>query len=697
MRTRRDPRVERQARLITGGDRRRYGLAPITQPSARPRRDPRALRRAAMIIAGIRPRIDWHAGRTGMAIAAGRATVAERPASEPVIRVVAEPAFLVFAVPDHPGGALSDHDREVIGAGRQLADADDGAVVVLTAGEIAGLDAAGADRAMPLPEGQAGEYAPEDRTAALLAAIDTLKPRHVLFPESAQGGADLARRVAALSGERLFSGVEAISAGQVSRRIRGGSMAMVTTPPALMSIMEGAAAPHEGVRHEARKLDAPEFLVARKIEKAAPLKIEANAISLSDADFILSGGNGVTDWRSFAELGDVLGATLGGSRVACDEGHLPRDRQVGASGSLVTARCYLAFGIAGAPQHLQGITEVKHVVAINTDLHAEMIKRADLAIIADAQAVMPALMAHLGAAAEGLSSAHQNDGAATDAERPLSHGERVGVRGYGLSVGRDLASRTAHTPSPWSLSPWARGPEAPACPIADGGAGAKIAVLLSVGRHPASGRARRAPLDARALEMALSMPGAQIYAIHAGDPAESALRDYLGMGLERLTVLTVPQAGDPIPVIAAHLEQLAPDIVLCGGHAENGEDTGVLPYLIAQALGHAVVADVAAIRIVDGKACLTQALPRGKRRLIETISADASTDTFIAGAEIRPWRPRPKRMRLAAAASAADRLRAMTETRSGQGAVMINPSPEDAARAIYNYLLEKRIIEEERP
>ena len=78
--------------------------------------------------------------------------------------------------------------------------------------------------------------------------------------------------------------------------------------------------------------------------------------------------------------------------MVCDAGHLPRDRQIGASGTLVTARCYFALGIAGAPQHLQGITEVKHVIAVNTDLHAEMIKRADLAIVADAQTVMPALI-----------------------------------------------------------------------------------------------------------------------------------------------------------------------------------------------------------------------------------------------------------------------------------------------------------------
>jgi electron transfer flavoprotein alpha subunit len=125
------------------------------------------------------------------------------------------------------------------------------------------------------------------------------------------------------------------------------------------------------------------------------LPTDPDAVPLAEADFILSAGNGVTDWDGFAELARVLGATRAGSRVVCDAGHLPRDRQVGASGSVVTARCYVALGIAGAPQHLQGLTEVKGVVAVNTDLHAEMIKRADLAIVADAQRVMPALIRHV--------------------------------------------------------------------------------------------------------------------------------------------------------------------------------------------------------------------------------------------------------------------------------------------------------------
>jgi electron transfer flavoprotein beta subunit len=225
----------------------------------------------------------------------------------------------------------------------------------------------------------------------------------------------------------------------------------------------------------------------------------------------------------------------------------------------------------------------------------------------------------------------------------------------------------------------------------------RVAVLLSVGRHPASGRARRAPLDARALEMALGMAHADISAIHAGDPAEPALRDYLGMGLAKLTVLSVPQGSDPVPALGAHLARHAPDVILCGSRAESGEDSGMLPYLIAQALGCAMVADLAAIRITDGRASLTQGLARGKRRLIETglpVAAYAPAHAFLAECEISPWRPRPKRMRLASAGSAADRLKAMTETKSGEGAVMIHPPAEEAARAIYDYLVRKRIIEE---
>ena len=255
----------------------------------------------------------------------------------------------------------------------------------------------------------------------------------------------------------------------------------------------------------------------------------------------------------------------------------------------------------------------------------------------------------------------------------------------------------------------------------------KLAVLLSVGRHPASGRGRRAPLDARALELALRLPGAEIHAVHAGDPPHAALRDYLGMGLERLTVLAIAPGSDPVPALIAHLAALAPDIIFAGSHAEGGEDSGMVPYLVAQSLGHAIVADIAGVSVAEGRASLMQALPRGRRRLIETrlpivavvnaaapeprqsafaragrgildsIATPAPADAFLQACEIRPWRPRPRRMRVPAAGSALDRLKALTETKSGAGTLLIRPAAEDAARAIYDYLLEKRVIEDAGP
>src|SRR6185437_12262863 len=97
-------------------------------------------------------------------------------------------------------GKLDSHDRDLLGAGRLLADAGAGNLVVLTPADImADFAAAGADHLLPvaLPSG----YAPETKAAAVLAATAALKPRHILFPERPTGGGDIGRRVAAALGE----------------------------------------------------------------------------------------------------------------------------------------------------------------------------------------------------------------------------------------------------------------------------------------------------------------------------------------------------------------------------------------------------------------------------------------------------------------------------------------------------------------
>lgn len=394
IRRRVDPRAERTARTILTGQRPRLLRQPVAAAVNERRRDPRALRVAALVQSQPRPRYDW----TRDASSAGTtAVVGVAVAAVPAIplQVIAEPAYLVLAMLDRPGGEVGDHDRQVIAAARLLADTGGGAVVTVCTGSGEALAEAGSDRHVALPDGWADDYVPERRAAAAAALMAALSPRHILFPDSPDG-ADVARRLAAAVGERLFTGVQSLGPDRATRQSAGGSLETAHRPTRLMTVAADAFAPLDGVRHEARPLDLETSVAADeglpRLGGARRMSVDPDALSLSETDFILSAGNGVTDWRSFADLGEALGATRAGSRVVCDAGHLPRERQVGASGTVVSARCYLAFGIAGAPQHLQGITGVRHVIAVNTDLHAEMIKRADLSIVADAQAVMPALI-----------------------------------------------------------------------------------------------------------------------------------------------------------------------------------------------------------------------------------------------------------------------------------------------------------------
>ncbi|MNR47124.1 Electron transfer flavoprotein subunit alpha [compost metagenome] len=78
--------------------------------------------------------------------------------------------------------------------------------------------------------------------------------------------------------------------------------------------------------------------------------------------------------------------------MAVDDGFMPRNRQVGATGTWVTARVYMAVGISGAIQHLQGIGACDKVIAINLDPGCDMIKRADLSVIGDSAAILAALI-----------------------------------------------------------------------------------------------------------------------------------------------------------------------------------------------------------------------------------------------------------------------------------------------------------------
>lgn len=318
-----------------------------------------------------------------------------------------QPAFLVAVVPDMTGGRLSSHDKDLLGLARRLADIDagcPGAVVAILFGEHKelALGEAGIDRVVHFDDDIYAEFAPEARLAALSAVEREMTPRYWLLPDSPLGGADLGRRLAVRLGERAATGVWQIEADNkaplgwhCTARGGAGSLDIQRPLPRVALALAECAEPVDETRHAAEQLTLAASIPATlsRIEDLGQVAVDPAGVALAEAEFILSGGNGVKQWDAFHHAAKVLGATEGASRVAVDDGFMARDRQVGATGTWVTARVYMAVGISGAIQHLQGIQRCDKVVAINLDPGCDMVKRADLAVIGDAGNILAALVA----------------------------------------------------------------------------------------------------------------------------------------------------------------------------------------------------------------------------------------------------------------------------------------------------------------
>ncbi|MCF5498760.1 electron transfer flavoprotein subunit alpha/FixB family protein [Pseudomonas syringae] len=320
------------------------------------------------------------------------------------LHVIAAPAFYINVVPDMVGGRLSSHDRDLLGLARQLAGTE-GAVLAVVFGEHkeTAFDTAGVDRLLLLDGTEFSGYSPEQRVQGLRAVDNQFSPRHWLLPDSRTGGGELGRRFAASLGERPATRVWQVKDEQCISRAGAGREDLARPLARLILAAAECAEPESETRHEVLPVELS-TAVARslsRIEDLGAVAVDPAVIPMAEAEFILSGGNGVKDWDLFHRAASALGATEGASRVAVDDGFMGRERQVGASGTWVTARVYMAVGISGAIQHLQGIGACDKVIAINLDAGCDMIKRADLSVIGESSDILRALIAAVEARSDG--------------------------------------------------------------------------------------------------------------------------------------------------------------------------------------------------------------------------------------------------------------------------------------------------------
>jgi electron transfer flavoprotein alpha subunit len=306
----------------------------------------------------------------------------------------------VLVVGEQLDGVLSDTTYELVVLARELAG---GGSVVAAGGGTGFESAAGsiaADRVCVLGGAHMADYTPEAYGAALGALASDCGADVVLAATSAVG-LDTAAGVAASLGLPLVSyvigarheGGDLVTTSQ----LYGGKLlaeAEVAGGRAVLTVVPGSV-PGEAGRGTAGAVESVAAAPSPgRMAFRAMIRPEAGGVDITKEEILVSVGRGIESQENIElveELATAIGGTVSASRPIVDSGWLPKVRQVGKSGVTVKPRLYLAVGISGAPEHLQGMKDAELIVAINTDPDAPIFGVADYGVCGDLFDVVPAL------------------------------------------------------------------------------------------------------------------------------------------------------------------------------------------------------------------------------------------------------------------------------------------------------------------
>jgi electron transfer flavoprotein alpha subunit len=320
--------------------------------------------------------------------AAGHAETASE--AETAIRKVDSPHAYIAVV---GGPALRDSwVRGLLGLAHSLPRDQNTAVVAVAGNEHSTLKKGGADRWIQWPRSLSFSSGPDEIVQFLLDVEAQLRPVHWLFPHEPLL-ADVAFRLAARIGEEPVAAIVRSDAGEVVCPGPDESVEFRGPAPRVITAKEQAGRVVATFVGEAATVSIGRSgsTLPREYD-IIQLPVDPAHMEIEEAPLVVSGGAGVKDWGKLQALALQLGAALGATRVVCDAAQVGRERQIGASGRQVGAAYYLAFGISGAIQHLQGIERCVRVAAVNHDPYAPIFKRADLGAVADAGEVISALL-----------------------------------------------------------------------------------------------------------------------------------------------------------------------------------------------------------------------------------------------------------------------------------------------------------------
>lgn len=151
---------------------------------------------------------------------------------------------------------------------------------------------------------------------------------------------------------------------------------------------EDAARASTPTRTEVAVEYSPEALAVTVEESVA--QADTGRVPLTEAQVVVVGGRGTGgDFAPVEALADALGGAVGATRVASDEGWVPRALQIGQTGVSVAPKLYVGLGVSGAIHHTVGMQSSQHVVAVCDDPDAPIFEIADFGVVGDLFEVVP--------------------------------------------------------------------------------------------------------------------------------------------------------------------------------------------------------------------------------------------------------------------------------------------------------------------
>jgi electron transfer flavoprotein alpha subunit len=320
----------------------------------------------------------------------------------------------IYVLVEHLQSQVSEISYMMLAAGRALATGLGGDLVAILLGHEAQNLAAdlAADRVLYMDHPALAEFNPEAYQLALAELINAETPRAVLMGDTSVG-AEVAGVLSARLGLPLVSRCSTVHVKEgtpkfISQICGGKIMAEgdLPSPTALVTMVPGDFKAEEGKSAQPADLtpvSAPS-LEELRITLKQYIEPEVGDVDISIESILVAVGRGIQQEANLElaeELASALGGVICGSRPVVDQGWLATSLLVGKSGKRVKPRVYLALGISGAPEHVEGMTGSETIIAINTDPAAPIFDVAKYGANVDLFELVPVLTQQLQQAKEG--------------------------------------------------------------------------------------------------------------------------------------------------------------------------------------------------------------------------------------------------------------------------------------------------------